>query len=514
MKTLRTFSLVGLICLALAAPVVAQSFLKATYSDAYCAGFIAKEKVAKDLRIVGAEDSPGVLIFAVNELVYLGQGEDAGITAGQRFMIVRSVKHPDPVGAYPDQVWTMMPGWSTSVGHVYQDVGQVEVEQVYPTISVARITFACDGVSTGDILMPFENRPLPDYKGTEIVQRFTPPSGLASGIIVAAKDFSYLMGNGSPIYIDLGAEDGLKAGDYLLLYRDGKGPQFKGVNAITKGFMRSYNGMGHDGKIPANRDDLPREILGEAFVVRAEEASSTAIITANLREMHPGDYVELRPFPEPEITLTIVPESIEKGGTATLSWGSKFTDSVSLQPGPDAVDTMGTFNVSPGETTIYTVTAQGPSGASQATVTLEVIEPPPPPPPLTTTTPPPDTTEDAGPTMAELFAELVRDVFFDFDKAQLSDQAQTTLQQAVTFLNEFPDVRLLIEGHTDEISTESYNRILGQKRADAIRDYLVALGVNADQLEAVSVGETRLFCTESQDEACRQLNRRGHFVLQ
>ncbi len=508
------FSLVGLICLALAAPVAAQSFQKATYSDAYCSGFIAKERVAKDLRIVGAEDSPGVLLFTANDLVYLGQGEDAGITAGQRFMIVRSVEHPDPVEAFPGQMWMMMQGWETSLGSVYHDVGQVEVEQVFPTISVARITFVCDGVSTGDILMPFENRPLPNYAGTEIVSRFPAPSGLANGVIVAAKDFAYLMANGSPIYIDLGTDDGLKTGDYLLLYRDGKGPQFKGSDSMTKGFIRSYSGMGTDGKIPGNRDDLPREVLGEAFVVRAEGAASTAIITASLRETHPGDYVELRPFPEPEITLTVVPESIEKGGTATLSWNAKFTDTVTLQPGPGGLNKKGTFNVAPGETTHYTATAQGPSGASQVTVTLEIIEPPPPPPPPPTPTPLPDTPEDAGPTMAELFADLVRDVFFDFDNAQLSDQAQTTLQQAVTFLNEFSEVRLLIEGHTDEISTESYNQILGQKRADAVRDYLVALGVNAEQLEAVSVGETRLFCTESQDEACRQLNRRAHFVLQ
>jgi peptidoglycan-associated lipoprotein len=493
--------------------VAAQSFQKATYSDAYCAGFIAQERMVQDLRIVQAEDSPGMLIFATNDLVYLGQGEDAGITTGQRLMIVRSVQSADPVEAYSGQNWVTSPGWDASVGHMYEDVGQLEVEQVYPTISVARITFACGAVRAGDILMPFENRPLPDYKGTEVVQRFTPPSGLASGTIVAAKDFAYMLGNGGAIYVTMGTEHGLKAGDYLLLYRDGKGPRFRGANQITKGFIQSHAGQGADGKIPAFREDLPREILGEAFVVRAEGAASTAIITANLREVHPGDYVELRPFPEPQIMLSAVPLSINKGEAATLSWSSKFTDTVSLQPGPGAIDKMGTFNVNPGETTIYTVTAQGPSGTSQATVTVEVIEPPPPPPPPTQP-PPPDTPDDPGPTMADLFAELVRDVFFDFDKAQLSEQAQSSLQQVSVFLNEFPEARLLIEGHTDDVAGEAYNQILGQKRADAVRDYLVALGVNADQLETVSLGETRLFCTESQDDACRQLNRRGHFILQ
>ena len=512
MKAFRTFSLVGLLCVAVAAPAAAQRMHKANYSDAYCSGFIAAKRVSKDLRIVMAEDSPSLIMYSSNALVYIGQGANSGLAEGQRYQIVRSVKHPDPVQAYSGQSAAMMPEWSTSVGHFYQDVGQVEIEKVYPTKAVARITFACDGVSRGDILIPFENRSLPDYKATAVVERFTPPSGLAAGTIIAMKDFAYMAGHSNAIYINLGSQEGLQAGDYLLLYRDGTGSRFRGSKNAQRGFIRSSNGMGADGKIPKYPSDLPREIIGEAFVVRAEEAASTAVVTAVLREIHAGDFVELRPFPEPEIHLSVFPESIDEGGTATLSWSTKFSDSIELRPAPGTVEGKGTMNVNPTATTTYTVVAQGRGGASEATVTLEVIPPPPPPPMVTPVEPtiPPEITA----AMEERFAASVRDVFFNFDQSQITEETSTSLQAVNDFLTEFPQARLLIEGHTDEVGSDDYNLALGQRRANSVMDYLVALGANPDQIEAVSLGESRLFCAESDSDACRQLNRRVHFTLQ
>ncbi|MGH9804253.1 MAG: OmpA family protein, partial [Candidatus Acidiferrales bacterium] len=76
-----------------------------------------------------------------------------------------------------------------------------------------------------------------------------------------------------------------------------------------------------------------------------------------------------------------------------------------------------------------------------------------------------------------------------------------------------PQARILIEGHCDEIGTVDYNMALGARRAEVTRDFLVAQGAGAGQLETMSIGKGRPFCTDSRQEPCRRLNRRAHFVL-
>ncbi|MFQ5664043.1 MAG: OmpA family protein, partial [Terriglobia bacterium] len=172
------------------------------------------------------------------------------------------------------------------------------------------------------------------------------------------------------------------------------------------------------------------------------------------------------------------------------------------------VSGRGSATVNPTQTTTYTLTARGPSGSEQATATLQVVQPPPPPPPPA---PPP---APAEPSLDELFAQYVQDIFFEFNKAEIRPEAAATLQRVAEFLQSQPQARILIEGHCDEIGSDEYNLALGVRRAEATKNYLISLGVNAEQLETLSLGKTQPFCTESREEACRQLNRRAHFVLQ
>ena len=470
------------------------------------------------MRIVMAEGGTGMLLFTTGDFVYLNRGAIEGLAVGQRYMVVRSVKDPDPNKSYSGQNMGKL-------GYIYSDIGQVEINAVFPTQAVARVAFACDPLMAGDFVIPFENRPLPAYKGATTVDPFPSPSGMSQGTVVAMKDFSILGGLGNAIYINLGENDGISNGAYLILYRDGTGTRFRGTRPNTTGIIRSYRGMGPDGKIPSPPDELPREILGEAFVVRTEGKSSTAVITASRREIHAGDYVELRPFPEPEISLTVAPVSVERGRIGTLSWNTRFADSIELTPAPGSVEPKGSLNVVPADTTTYTLVARGRGGVRQVTVTLEVTEPPPPPPVA-----PLEAEEEAfeleeagveitpltpvvSPALVDLFAEAVQDIFFDFDKSEITETSAVTLQRAAQFLIDHPEVRVLIEGHADEIFTEEYNLELGQRRAEATLAYVVALGVPPEQFDIISIGESLPFCTESAGETCRQLNRRGHFVL-
>ena len=149
-----------------------------------------------------------------------------------------------------------------------------------------------------------------------------------------------------------------------------------------------------------------------------------------------------------------------------------------------------------------------------APVAAPVVEPPPPPPP-----PPP-----ADPVPDPLAADLVEahayayktgllgDVYFDFDRSELRDDARARLAKNADFLRQRTEFTVTIEGHCDERGTNEYNLALGERRAQAAKAYLVSLGVAESRLRTASYGEERPVCREA-NESCWQQNRRGHFLL-
>jgi len=119
--------------------------------------------------------------------------------------------------------------------------------------------------------------------------------------------------------------------------------------------------------------------------------------------------------------------------------------------------------------------------------------------------------------LAEDLATLNRrgylsDVYFDFDDAALRDDARKSLAADATWLGRHPSIRILIEGHCDDRGTEAYNLSLGDRRANAAREYLASLGVDGTRVQVVSYGKERPFC-DVNTESCWQENRRGHLVV-
>jgi peptidoglycan-associated lipoprotein len=116
-------------------------------------------------------------------------------------------------------------------------------------------------------------------------------------------------------------------------------------------------------------------------------------------------------------------------------------------------------------------------------------------------------------TLAQLNAEMpLADVTFDYDQFGVRGDQRAVLQKNADYLRRWPSVRTTIEGHADARGTSEYNLALGQRRANAIRDYLVGLGLAADRFVVVSKGEEEPVCREDTD-ACHAMNRRGHFVI-
>jgi len=104
------------------------------------------------------------------------------------------------------------------------------------------------------------------------------------------------------------------------------------------------------------------------------------------------------------------------------------------------------------------------------------------------------------------------DAFFDYDQADLREDARSALATDAQWLKKYSTVQVLVEGHCDERGTAAYNLALGDRRANAVKEYLASLGVEGSRLRTVSYGKERPFCSES-SESCWQQNRRGHFVI-
>jgi peptidoglycan-associated lipoprotein len=99
-------------------------------------------------------------------------------------------------------------------------------------------------------------------------------------------------------------------------------------------------------------------------------------------------------------------------------------------------------------------------------------------------------------------------VHFDYDKYEVLEADRAVLQRQAAWLGKYPSVRVTIEGHCDERGTREYNLALGARRANAVKEYLVSLGVSAGRVETISYGKERPMCTES-NESCYAQNRRG-----
>lgn len=104
-------------------------------------------------------------------------------------------------------------------------------------------------------------------------------------------------------------------------------------------------------------------------------------------------------------------------------------------------------------------------------------------------------------------------VFFGYDQHDLSGEARTTIEKQAQWLKTYPQVHLMIEGHADERGTREYNLALGEQRAMAIRNYLIALGIEASRVQTISYGKERPAVTGSDESAWAQ-NRRGVAVVQ
>jgi peptidoglycan-associated lipoprotein len=201
----------------------------------------------------------------------------------------------------------------------------------------------------------------------------------------------------------------------------------------------------------------------------------------------------------PTATLAANPNVIQQGQSTTLAWKTMNANDITIE-GLGTVPASGSRSITPDASTTYTLVAKGPGGTNDASARVTVN-----PVPAAQVAAPQPSEED-------LFAKNVKDLFFDFNKANVRpDEVQVTNNDA-QFLDQHPDIKIMVEGHCDDRGSEEYNIALGVNRANTMKQSLEQEGVSSGRINTISYGKEKPFCT-ADDEQCWQQNRRDHVVL-
>ena len=211
--------------------------------------------------------------------------------------------------------------------------------------------------------------------------------------------------------------------------------------------------------------------------------------------------------PAPTITLRAQPTTIDRGGSTTLQWQARNATTVTITPGVGDVAATGNRSVNPTSSVTYTATAMGPGGSATDTARITVNAPP----AAGSTTPTPSGNISNVP-LGTAFQQNVKTIYFDYDKSDIRPDQVSILQGNASWLKSNQNARFTIEGHCDERGSEEYNLALGDRRANAVKEFLVAQGVAANRIMTVSYGEERPVCRETTEE-CYAMNRRAAFTL-
>jgi hypothetical protein len=267
-----------------------------TYADLYCAGFINKQILPDANYVAGGLQTPSTTKFTRGDLVYL---KGTGYNAGAEYEIVRALRDVNEYEMYPGERRLLK-----ETGQPYEEVGRVRIVDTRSPTAIAQIEYACDGVNPGDTAIPFAEKQTVTFHSPIRFDRFLPPSNRLSGRVVMGKDFDSQLGTGQKVYINVGANQGVKVGDFFRAVRtydaDLRDPvdslsfkaaiaedtQKKTPSVDPRMFTKSNGPVIHV-------RDLPRRAVGEIVIIGVTPTTATGMIVFSMEDVHAGDGVEL-----------------------------------------------------------------------------------------------------------------------------------------------------------------------------------------------------------------------------
>lgn len=280
-------------------------------NNLYCAGYIQTDPINESVEVVGGREEQEQNVYTQNNFIYINAGADKGVKVNDRYIVTR------PRGRFRSTF-----SKKGQLGIYVQEVGTVRVVNVKPQVSIAVVDNSCETVLLGDLLTPFTSRTPPNARENQPFDIFRDSNGKAIGRIVMARDNVESPSRDQIVYVDLGAEDNVKAGDYLTIYRPlGTGnvarpgevadeevvrPEDYGSESLRfRGGKFSIQaprrkGANAEGRIATQpnvkkrRPDDLRKVVGEMVILNVQQRTATAIITRTAQEIHTGDHVELQ----------------------------------------------------------------------------------------------------------------------------------------------------------------------------------------------------------------------------
>jgi outer membrane protein OmpA-like peptidoglycan-associated protein len=442
-----------------------------TYADVYCGGFISSQQVPEGTYVIAGWDTPSQTRFGEGEYIYL---TGSGFQEGQQYALIRKLRDPNKWEGFSGQA-----GAIAQVGQPYSEVGHATIVQggVRGKTAIALVTLACDGIVPHDLAVPFVERPIPRFKDPGPFDPFALPNGKLTGRIVLAKDWDQLVARGRIVYLNVGADKGVKPGDYFHVtryYRDlmkdtGDSLSFKASTLEDTQALPN---------VPNSKiDELPRRSLGNLMVMNVTPKSSTAILTFSLEDIKVGDGVEMfEPPPPPppppavstmpSINCVANPATVKQGESSTITCDAASPDNhpltfaYSTSAGRvtprDNNALLDTSSVQPGPVAVTGTVTDDRNQTASSTASVNVEAPP------------------AAPTPTS------QSVPFKRNSAYVDNKAKAILDGIALQLQQQADATAVIIGHSDTGERKS----LAMLRANNIKKYLEGKGIDPKRMDA------------------------------
>jgi hypothetical protein len=269
-----------------------------TYADLYCAGFINKHSLPDANFIAGGLQTPSTTKFTRGDLVYL---RGNGYSSGAEYEIVRALRDINEYEMYPGEKKLLK-----ETGQPYEEVARIKIVDTRNKTAIGQIEYACDGVNPGDTAIPFAEKQMVMFHAPIRFDRFLPPGGKLTGRIVMGKDFDSQLSTGKKVYINVGANQGVKVGDFFRAVRSYEADLNDPVDSLSfKAALSEDTQLKTPSVDPhmftkANGPvihvrDLPRRAVGEIVIIGVTPTTATGMIVFALEDVHSGDGVELDP---------------------------------------------------------------------------------------------------------------------------------------------------------------------------------------------------------------------------
>jgi len=267
-----------------------------TYADLYCAGFISKQILPDANFVEGGLQTPTTTKFTRGDLVYL---KGTGYSAGAEYEIVRALRDVNEYEMFPGQRKLLK-----ETGQPYEEVGRIKVIDTRSRSAIALIEYACDGVNPGDTAIPFAEKQAVSFHAPIRFDRFLPSSSKVSGRIVMGKDFDSQLGTGQKVYLNVGAAQGVKVGDFFRAVRSYDADLSDPVDSLS---FKAAIAEDTQKKTPSvdphmltktngpeiHVRDLPRRAVGEIVIIGVTNTTATGMVVFAMEDVHAGDGVEL-----------------------------------------------------------------------------------------------------------------------------------------------------------------------------------------------------------------------------